>query len=237
MPLKPLDTPSLSEQAYIAIKDSILSLELPPGETLGIGDLADKLGVSRTPVRDALLLLEKDGLVVMFPQKGAVVSEIRARDIEEIYELRILLESYAVRIATSLLTNTELDHIESILQEAEQTFNRGELVRTADISRTLHDVVIDKVGNSLLKKFLDDLEMHYTRVRRLIVRIPGRFEKSHRQHQEVLQALRGRDAEAAAAAMEYHLISVRDEALSRMTVLMTYLENPQELSSAPAFRS
>ena len=118
MPLKALSVkPSRSEQAYEAIKEAIQSLVFRPGEFLAIGNLADQLEISRTPVRDALIMLEHDGLVRMVPQKGVYVSEITVEDIRQMYELRIVLERYAIRVATGNLTQDELDSLEKDLEE------------------------------------------------------------------------------------------------------------------------
>lgn len=224
MRLSPLhDTPSLSERAYEAIKEAILSLEIRPGEVLSIGQLAGQLGVSRTPVRDALLLLEKDGLVTLLPQKGARVSEISNRDIEETYELRVLLESYAAKVAAARLTPGDLEQMETVLQEAEQAFERGERVAAADLGRQIHDLLIEKVGNERLLAFLDDLETHYTRIRRFAPLIPGRFAKSHEQHKKILAALQNGDAEGAEQAMFNHLSSVRDDILANADLWTKYL--------------
>ena len=238
MPLRPLlDAPSLSEQAYEAIKAAILSLDIRPGEVLGIGSLAEQLGVSRTPVRDALLLLEKDGLVTLLPQKGAYVSEISVGDIEEIYELRILLEGYAARVAAMRLKAYDLKHIEASLQDAEEAFQRGDRVLTADVGRRVHDLLVETVGNERLKTFLGELDTHYTRIRRFAVHIPGRFEKSHQEHMEILAALHSRDTERAERAMMAHLTSVRDDTLSYIGTLATNLESREEPIPIPVMLS
>src|SRR5512142_91634 len=107
--LEPLrDVLALSDRAYLAIKDGILTLQIKPGQLVAIGDLASQLGVSRTPVRDALLRLEKEGLVIINPRKGAYIMPLSVQDVQEVFELRILLESYAARVAPERLT--EDDH-------------------------------------------------------------------------------------------------------------------------------
>jgi DNA-binding GntR family transcriptional regulator len=152
--------PLLSERAYRVIKNAILSLELRPGEVLSIDNLADQFAISRTLVRDTLLLLEKDGLVTIVPHKGAKVSEISTQDVQEIFEVWIVLESYAAKAATSRLTTQDLQTLASVLQRSEQAFAGGEYVLSADLGRQLHDLLVQKVDNRRLTLYLDDLDAH-----------------------------------------------------------------------------
>lgn len=215
MPLEPLnDIPSLSQRAYQSVKNAILSLELRPGEMLSIGNLAEQFAISRTPVRDALLLLEKDGLVTIVPHKGAQVSEISTQDVQEIFEMRIVLESYAAQIATPRLTAQDLQALASVLQRSEQAYSQNEYVLSSDLGRQLHDLLVQRVHNRRFTLYLDDLDTHYTRFRRFAVFVPGRFEKSHQQHLEILKAAQGGDAARAGQAMADHLASVRDDILA-----------------------
>jgi DNA-binding GntR family transcriptional regulator len=233
--LRPLnETPSLSERAYSAIKEAILSLELRPGDVLAIGTLAERLGVSRTPVRDALLLLEREGLVTLLPQRGARVSFIGERDIAEIFELRILLESHAARVATGKLTAEELRRLVSVMAEAEAAFEHGERIVAADIGRHLHELLIEKVDNQRMRSILDELESHYARIRRFAALIPSRFRTSHEQHKAILEALQSGDPGRAAEAMEEHLASVRDDVLAHAEVWSEHLENAETTLPLPA---
>lgn len=217
MNLAPLsNTPDLSERAYQAIKESILSLQAKPGEILSTGRLAEQLNISRTPVREALLRLEIDGLVTLLPQKGAVVTGICTEDIIEIYEMRIVLESYATKLAATKLTDAELENLRQIMQKAQQAFDRGEKKLASNIARELHDILIAAVDNRRLRIMLDDLESHYKRIRLFSVLIPGRLEISFQQHQVILVALEARDPNRAERAMADHLLSVREDILASM---------------------
>ena len=214
MNLKPLrELPDLSERAYQAIKDAILTLKVRPGEILTTGSLADQLSISRTPVREALLRLQLDGLVTLLPQKGAEVATICVDDIIEILELRIVLESYAVKVTTALFKDDELQDLDLYLQKAKDAFYRGERVVASDTARELHNVLINKVNNRRLRSFLDSLENHYKRIRFFSSLIPGRLEKSFMQHKTILDALHDRDASKAEQALSDHLTSVKEDIL------------------------
>jgi DNA-binding GntR family transcriptional regulator len=213
--LEPLhDVPDLSERAYRAIKDAILTLKYRPGEILTTGNLAEQLNISRTPVREALLRLQLDGLVTLLPQKGAEVSGINAEDITDILELRIVLESYAIKVATSRLTDEELHNLELVMQEAKEAFQRKERSLASDTARELHNVMINKVNNRRMRVLLDALEDHYRRIRFFSALIPGRLQKSFEQHTAILEALQARDACKAEQAMIEHLISVKEDILA-----------------------
>ena len=214
MSLQPLNNmPSLSDRAYSVIKDAILSLKIQPGSTVAIGQLAQQLGVSRTPVRDALLQLEKEGLVTVLPQKGARISAIAIDDVREIFELRILFESYAAKVAASRLTGDDLAHLDGILRDAEATFAQGDQARAAAIDRQLHELLVQKVDNQRLTAYLSALDTHYTRIRLIAASLAGRWERSHAEHGRLVAVLKTGDGDAAAKSMEEHLISVREDIL------------------------
>jgi DNA-binding GntR family transcriptional regulator len=220
-PLKPTD--SLSNRAYDAVKDAILSLQLRPGEFFSIGSLADQLDVSRTPVREALLLLEREGLVHLVPHKGAYIAQITRQDVEEIFELRILLESYAAGLACDRLVDSELERLEQLLKESKRAIDQHEYLTSSDLGRQIHDVLVQKAENSRLNLYLNDLDAHYTRIRRLSALMQGRLYKSHEQHVLILSALKARDPEGARQAMADHLSSVRDDILANIDDWITDL--------------
>ncbi len=223
--LEPLvETPLLGARVYEAIKEAILSLRIRPGEMLTIGRLATQLRASRTPVRDALLILEREGLVTIVPQKGAYVTMITPQDVHEIFEMRIVLEGYASRVAAASTTWEELDRAEVTLEEANLAFVQGEKIRAADLGRPIHDLVVRKVGNERLVRGLNELETHYTRIRHLAVMIPDRFERSDQQHHAILAALRNGDPDGSEQAMTDHLRSIRDEVLANLSARTTQIE-------------
>jgi DNA-binding GntR family transcriptional regulator len=211
---KPLAArPSLSALVYETIKQSILSLELQPGSVLSIGDLAEQFEVSRTPVRDALLLLEKDELVTLIPHKGARVTEITPKDVKEMYELHIALECYAIRMVAPTLTAQEFDKLDQILQASRQALDKQEYLLASDLGRKFHDAFVQKLANRRLTAYLQELDILYTRVRHYSALMPGRLEKSYAQHLTILQALKEGETERAVQAMAEHFISISNDML------------------------
>lgn len=218
MTFKPFATqPSLASQVYEAIKKSILSLEVQPGTLLAIGDLAAQFQVSRTPVRDALLRLEKDELVTLIPHKGAKVTEITAKDVKEMFELHIALESYAVRAVVPHLTDEDIARFEQIIRALRNALDDQQYRLASDLGRKFHDAFIQKLGNRRLTAYLQDLDILYTRLRHLSALMPGRLEKSYQQHLAILQAIKNRDSELAAQNMAAHFSSISDDILHALS--------------------
>lgn len=217
MKLPRLDnTPSLTERTYETILAAVQSLTLTPGECVSIQELTNQLGVSRTPLRAALRRLEQDGLVAIVPYKGVCVAPISAKDVEEILELRILLESYAAGKATKLLSPDELAQAEKILEQMEKTHAEGRLLESATIGHQFHQLLLSKVDNHRLVGILRQLDIQYRRIRHYSADLRDRGATSIVQHEEMLRALKAGDAEQASQLMVEHLSSVRDDVLSSL---------------------
>ena len=199
---------TLTERVYATIKEAILELELPPGSSLVEDELARQLETSKTPVRDALLALERDGLVTKIPYKGTYVSGVSQKDITEIFELRAVLEGLAARLATRSFSPKELDEADKLLDAADEARNRGDAESSSKYGAAFHAIVHRRAENRLLIPILDKLEEQLRRLRHLSDQLSGRLEKSGRQHREILAALRTGDPVRAEAAMRNHLESV-----------------------------
>jgi GntR family transcriptional regulator, rspAB operon transcriptional repressor len=199
---------SLKARAYTAIKDAILSLRFEPGMPLVESELALQLGISKTPVRDALQELEREGFVTRILFKGTYVTDVTPTDIREIFELRAILEGFAAGLATPLLTDAELERIDRDLTAAEAALAEGDLARCSDFGRCLHDAILDKARNQRLASITHNLDDHVQRLRILSDRIRGRLTKSVNEHRRVQAALCRRDPAAAEQAMRDHLLSV-----------------------------
>lgn len=199
---------SLKELAYTAIKSAILSLRLKPDTPLVESELADQLGISKTPVRDALQELEREGFVTRILFKGTYVTEVTMKDMTEIFQLRAVLEGFAAYLATPLFSPTELDRIDENLTASEIALSAGDLVCCSDLGKSLHDMIISKADNQRLAQIIHNLDDHVQRFRCMSDQISGRLNKSVREHRRVLAALRLHDAAAAELAMRDHLFSV-----------------------------
>lgn len=212
----------LTDQAYQSLKTAILNLTLAPGEPIVETAVAQRLGVSKTPVRDALRRLEKEGLVVFYPYKGFYVAPISREDICEVYQLRGLLEGMAARIAAESLTKEQFEVVENLLNQAEQALNRGDERACGELSKEFHRFVVRTVKNRRLEAVLDNLSDHEERFYNLVFGIPGRLRRSVDEHWQVYRALVERDGLKAEAAVHEHVNSflkefLADERVRRVT--------------------
>jgi DNA-binding GntR family transcriptional regulator len=199
---------TLTERVYVTIKEAILDLQFKPGSPLVEDDLARQLGTSKTPVRDALITLERDGLVTKIPYKGTYVSEVAIRDATEIFELRAVLEGLAARLATRVFSPRDLDAAESLLDRADAALARGDTDECSILGAQFHTMIHERADNRRLKPILDKLEEQLRRLRLLSDRLQGRLAKSGREHRHILAGLRSGDPYQAETAMRAHLDSV-----------------------------
>jgi len=201
----------LGEQTYEVIRDAIVSLRFEPGARLSVQGLSDQLGVSRTPVKDAFQRLEQEGLVSIMPRRGTFVSPIEVKDIDEILEARALLEGFAARIAALELSRTDLAEAEGILERQGNALEAGEIPDSAEIGHGFHVIVLSKLQNDRMVGFLKQMDLQYTRIRRIFSHAFERQRQSLREHYGILATLQTRDPDAAYHAMFHHHWSVRDE--------------------------
>lgn len=199
---------SLKDKAYNAIRGAILSLKLKPGDPLVESDLAQQLGISKTPVRDALLELEREGFVTKIPFKGTYVTEITLKDVCEVFQLRAVLEGLAARLAAPLFSAEELEEAEKIVAAAEAALAEGDIALCSEHGRRFHRLIINKADNQRLQTIILNLDDHLQRFRLLSDQINGRLNKSLKEHRNILEALRRRDPIAAEEAVRDHLTSV-----------------------------
>jgi len=204
---------ALKDWAYETIKESILNFRVPPGTQLNIEDLADQMGISRTPVREALLRLEGDGLVRAVPRVGFFVTEITRRDLEELFELRALLEGHAVEKATSLLSDDELAHVDRLLEGSVAAVEQGDLDKFLETEIAFHTLLIERAPNRRLIEMMESLQDLTYRERILSIKYLENVRESCTEHRRIVEALYQRDGELAARLMREHICAVRDRML------------------------
>jgi DNA-binding GntR family transcriptional regulator len=202
---------SLKDQAYLAIKRAILSLQIKPGEALVESELAGQLGISKTPVRTALHELEREGLVTKVLYKGTYVSEVTLRDVREIFQLRAVLEGLAARQAAPTFSESELAQARESMRLMEAAVELGDKDLASQYGKQLHDLILEKADNHRLELFVRNLDDHLQRYRLLSDQISGRLRKSVKEHQAILEALEKRDPDLAEQRIKEHLHSVLDE--------------------------
>jgi DNA-binding GntR family transcriptional regulator len=199
---------TLTDWAYRELKDAIVNLRLRPGEPLREAALAAQLGVSKTPIREALSWLERDGLVEMEVFKGAVVTGYSRRDLEEIYELRLLLEVTAARQGD---TRRRLVSVSAASRTALESSNSRRLVQLID---EFDEILFDSLQNRRMRALIGNLRDHVKRIGHLSEQPPGRLAASVIEHERIIQAITAGDPEAGARTMREHILSVQVQQLA-----------------------
>lgn len=204
---------ALADAVYEALLQKLLSLEIKPEERIGVDDLARRLGVSQTPIREALTRLEAHGLVGKTHLVGyRAAPQLSAEQFEQLYEARVQLEPFVAEKAARLIDKAALDRLGAMLEEILTV--RGNdtdvLMRTAQVDSDFHRTIAAASGNQVISRMLDALQVQvqFTLLRRHSAPIDVR--PATREHQRVLGALRKRDGKGAAALMREHLAASRE---------------------------
>ena len=211
----------LRDVVFETLRDAIITQVLKPGERLMEIQLADEMGVSRTPVREAIRKLELEGLVIMVPRKGAYVAGVSMKDIHEVYEVRAALEMLAVSLAAERITDEELDALErQVLRESEaeasEDIDENTLDNIVYIDTTFHDIIYQAANNQRLVQFLNILQEQLQRFRAASLSRPGRSKTALEEHKQIIEALSERNGELAAKLAKEHI----DNAESAMIFAM-----------------
>ena len=205
----------LRDIVFETLRDAIITQVLKPGERLMEIQLADEMGVSRTPVREAIRKLELEGLVVMVPRKGAYVAGVSMKDIHEVYELRSALEALAVTLAAERITDDELEALErQLLKEAEE--KDDDLDNIVYIDATLHDMIYQAAHNQRLVQFIGILQEQLQRFRAASLSKPGRSKTALEEHKQIVDALAERNGELAAKLAKDHIENAESAMISMM---------------------
>jgi len=200
-------TTSLAEDVYTRLKEEIANGQLPPATPLIEADLADSMGISRTPVREALRRLQTEGLVDIQHGRGARVNQVSFRDVSEAYEVRELVEPHAARLAVSNLNPELAQRLRSMLDALTAPSLTSDKSARWQMDRELHDLILEAAGNELLRSLVWDLRI---RTDRAYVHVANRWlEASRQEHAQVVEAILRADADAAEELMREHLGNTR----------------------------
>lgn len=195
----------LSEQVYTLVRKAIVMGDLPPGAPINEPEIAGRLGISRTPVREAVKKVSDEGLIEVFAQHGTFVSDIRRSQVEEAYIIRIALESESVERAAGTITPRQLQDIEDIHQAHELAVRRARYDEAIARDDDLHRSIAEVNGLHMLWKVVDVTKAQMDRCRLLSLPDPGAGLETIAQHRAVIDALAAGNPTQARAAMQTHL--------------------------------
>jgi DNA-binding GntR family transcriptional regulator len=188
---------TLREKILETIREAILRGALKPGEKVAEPELAERFGISRTPIREAFRQLESEGYLTVIPRKGAVVTALSERDVEEFYAIKSILEGYAARMAAVNLSSKDIDRLEAINDRLEQLARDGDVKTFFRVHNEFHELFIRAAGNEKLLELIGQLLMKFNRLRMASLSLPGRMEISVNEHKKILEAFKNNDGEKA----------------------------------------
>ena len=201
------DKYSLRGKVYDRIREDILNGVYKEHEELKEATLGERMGVSRTPVREALRQLELEGLVEIIPNKGARVTGITKKDMEDIYQIRYLLEGLSARWATEHVTEAQLEKMEETLYLTEFHANKGNFAQVYELDSLFHELLYEASGSKMLNHILSDFHMYVTRIRKTSLANNKRSKNSTEEHRAILEAIKDRDADRAENCAHTHVLS------------------------------
>lgn len=195
----------LRDVVFNTLRQAILKGELAPGERLMEIQLAERLGVSRTPIREAIRKLELEGLVLMIPRKGAEVAKISEKSLRDVLEVRRSLEELAIELACQRMTEEEVAALEAAQEAFKAAVACGDAMKIAETDEAYHDVIYEGTCNDRLVQILNNLREQMYRYRLEYIKDEDKRQILLLEHDKVLKAVRMRRVEEAKEAMREHI--------------------------------
>jgi len=207
-PLLPIKLDSykpLRELVFETLREAIIEGELPPGERLMEVQVAEELGVSRTPVREAIRKLELEGLVAMIPRKGAYVSGLSMKDLIEVFEIRGALEGVASALSAERATEEELEALERHLVKTAELIEKKDFHAVVDVDTDFHSLLYETSRNTRLAQIISNLREQIQRFRQTSLSYPGRMKEALEEHRKIVEAISDRNPELARHLAQEHI--------------------------------
>lgn len=203
---------SARSRAYVWTRERILDGTFPSGKMISEGEVSDSLGISRTPVREAFLRLESEGMLDLFPKRGALVAPITSLDMRNVMEARLLIEPWAVAIAARLLQRRSIvASLEGHLATIRNVQLPSELLRYQEEDRSFHEVIVAATENDIVATFYRSLRDRQLRMGAVaLVTVQGRAATILAEHQQIVDAIAAGDVDLAVTSVRSHISHTRD---------------------------
>ena len=197
----------LRDVVFNTLREAILNGEIKPGERLMELQLAAKLGVSRTPIREAIRMLVQEGLAVTVPRKGAEVAKMTEKDMEDVLIIRAALDELAVELACDAITEEQFKQLQGARRTFENSLKTGDLRKIAAADVKFHDVIYQATGNARLVAMLNNLREQMYRYRIEYLKDEASYPELVREHKAIIEGIRNRDKEHVTEVMQKHIIN------------------------------
>ena len=206
----------LRETICETLREAIRTGVLEPGERLMEVQLAEELGISRTPVREAIRKLEQEGYVIMMPRRGTYVSDVSVRDVKEIFEIRSALEALSTGLAARRIEPDELEKLQNLLVDIEGYIDSGDIDKIVETDIKFHGLLYQVSRNERLVGIVNNLKEQLARFRTLSMSYPGRLQETLDEHREMVEAIADGDVSGAREAAERHMERAEETLLKAM---------------------
>jgi len=208
----------LREKIYEMIKEAIITGELSPGKRLVETKLVEDIGISRTPIREALRKLESEGYVTPIKQGGVKVSEITEDDIHEWYEIKKVLDNLAIIKAIDYITQKQIEDLDNYIEKSkelleEEDFDKEEMVK---LHAAFHQKIFEASNNKLIKMIMEDYQHYNLRLRNYMSDLFDWNEKMIEQHEKILEAIKEKNKEKAKKLINDHSLTGKEDFIKRI---------------------
>lgn len=201
---------NLGDEVYELVKTKIINHEIKPGDRIIDKNLAEQLGVSRSLVRQSLTILEKENLVESIPRSGFYVKDIQENDVEEIYEIRKILEKSATRKAVKRIPEKDIKKLDKIFKKAKEDLDKDKVEQFINADDKLHEVIINNCGNERLIKLINSYNDRITFYRVVDLSAIKRAKEAYFEHLEIFEAVKQRDTNKAVELMDAHIENAKN---------------------------
>lgn len=195
----------LRDVVFNTLREAILRGDLVPGERLMELQLAAKLGVSRTPIREAIRMLEQEGLAITIPRKGAIVAGMTEKDMQDVLEIREALEELSVQVACDKITDEEIAELQKNMKNFEHSLKSGDLKKMAHADVEFHDVIYRATDNPKLINMLNNLREQMYRYRVEYLKNPQNHEQLLQEHEAIYKGIVEKDKSAVTEMIRKHI--------------------------------
>ncbi|AFZ66442.1 GntR family transcriptional regulator [Deinococcus peraridilitoris] len=214
--LQPIEQERVVDTVRTTLRKAILEGDLPAGAHLSVPDLARRLNVSRSPVREAVLQLVAEGLAVEHSRRGAEVARVAGDDLREIQAVRTVLEGLAARLCAAQFTDSDMVELTVILERQADAVRHDDGDQYRELDTAFHTLIVERSGNRRLARMAKLLAAEMRVASRVMAEVPGHAQRGYHEHREICEAIGQRDVDGAERAMRRHLDRVASDTLQRL---------------------
>ena len=206
----------LSKKVYRILKKEIIKGSLKPGSKVLEGRIAEQIGISRTPVREAIRELAAEGFVTLSPNQGVVVRSVSAENIREVLQIHSVLEGLAARLSCEVINEEDLKELENYVNKMEKLANKKDPLAYSEVDLKFHELIVNNCGNKRLIQMRKNISDQAQRYRISSLRTRGRLKESLKEHQKILEAFKTKDPKKADNISQKHIQNALKNILAKV---------------------